>query len=114
MHNDDMLNTDQTIKAAEFTNGDKVTFMWKDINIKIKDEIKGDSHFEFNPSHKIKEIGDMLKDNSKLAFDDYELKLDDRVLENDKVIMNSGIKDNTEISVNYAKFGIKVKLPGQD
>ena len=73
MHNEEMLEMDQTIQAAEFHEGDKVIFMWKAINIKIKDTIKGDSHFEFNPSDPVKAIKDMLHDNEKLAFNDFEL-----------------------------------------
>jgi hypothetical protein len=94
--------------------GSKVTFMWKPINIKFKDAIKGDSHFEFYPSATVKSMKDMLKDNQKIAYDDYEFKLENRVLEDDKTLLESNLKQDSEVTLHYFQFGIKIKLPGQE
>lgn len=63
MHNEDMFEVEQTFQSAHVVNGDKIIFMWKEIHIKVIDEIKGNSTWEFNPSDKVKAIKDMLKDN---------------------------------------------------
>jgi hypothetical protein len=75
--------------------------MWKEIHIKIIDQLKGTSDFEFYPTDKIKAIKLMLKDNGKEAYEDYILKFQGQKLDDEKTIMESGIKNEDSVTVHH-------------
>lgn len=114
MFNEDMLEMDQTIMAAEMVEGSKITFMWKHINVKFKDPFKGEFSFEMNPGHKVQDLKDILVDNNKLSYTDYELRIDGRAITDyEKVINDANIKDNQLVEIYYFKFAVKVIIPGE-
>lgn len=90
-YNDHVLDVTQTISVAGISEESSVTFMYKQITIKIEDRVKGNSSYKFDPMDTISVIKDQLADKKKIAYESYDLKLGKEKLDDEKTLLESNL-----------------------
>ena len=81
--NDHELDISLTFEAAGISEEASITFLYKDITIKIHDEVKGNTELKMNPMDTVSIIKDQLAEKKGLAYDSYELKLGNHKLDDE-------------------------------